>query len=115
MPSRIGMCRLLGMLLALTVAGRSVAFAQPSEPTQQGVTGVVVERTSGRAVPGAVVTVEGPGLSTTTNAGGRFLIEGVTSPQATLVVRAPGFLELRLSGVATGSPLTIELDPTPNY
>ena len=34
---------------------------------------------------------------------------------ATLVVRAPGFLELRLPGAQRLAPITIELDPTPNY
>ena len=46
---------------------------------------------------------------------GRFQIDNVSAGTVVLVVRAPGYLELRVPDVRVPAQLTIELDPTPNF
>jgi len=92
----------------------------PSALAQAGtIAGVVLERGSGQPVAGAEVGVDNTNLKTSTNAMGRFQIPGISPGRVTVVVRAPGYLEQRLSDVqvAAGTSATIsaDLDKTPNF
>ena len=67
----------------------------------------------------AVIVVEGTPLTAVASAVGRFRIDGVSPGDVTLVIQAPGFLELRVAGVQVqpgdNAPLRVELEVTPNY
>ena len=79
---------------------------------QSGLIGTVVARATGQPIAGATITVEGSNVTATTNGLGRFEV-GAAPGSATLVVSAPGYLELRVSNVQSGT--TIELERTPNF
>lgn len=98
----------LAFLLALSVQRATAAQAAGA------LAGTVVARETGRPVAGATVTVEGAGATATTNAVGRFELPAAATP-ATLVVSAPGYLEMRVAGVQPQASLTIELEQTPNF
>jgi iron complex outermembrane receptor protein len=101
---------------SLLILGGVVLFEQEMSAQSQAVTGTVVSQANGQPIADAVVTVEGTSLTATTNAAGRFRIEGVPAGRATLVVRARGFLERRVVDVPPGTDATtIELQPTPNF
>lgn len=97
----------------LTLSGAAIAQSTGA------IEGTVVSRGDGAPVPGAVVTAEGGGLAAVTNAVGRFEIPGAPAGSVTLIVSAPGYLELRVPEVrvAAGAvtPVTVELAATPNY
>ena len=76
--------------------------------------GTVVARETDRPIADATVTVEGSNVTATTNAVGRFELPAPAG-QAALVVRAPGYLDMRVPGVQAQAPLTIELERTPNF
>lgn len=103
--------RLLALCLALFTA--QTAFAQGGT-----ITGVVAARAGGQLVSGATVAVEGTTRQTTTNALGRFRLEGVTPGRVSLAVEAPGFLKLTTPNVqvqaGTPTELVIDLELTPN-
>jgi iron complex outermembrane receptor protein len=90
-----------------------------AQTSSAGIAGVVVSKQSGQAVVGAEVSVEGGSPTVTTAGGGRFRLDALPAGRIVLVVKAPGFLELRAGDVVTRSgdttPITIELEPTPNY
>jgi outer membrane receptor protein involved in Fe transport len=77
-----------------------------------------VQTDDGRPIAGAIVTVEGREPSAQTNALGHFRFDTVPAAKVALVVRAAGFLELRIPEVAVqsdgGPVLEISLKPTPN-
>ena len=66
-------------------------------------TGTVVSRQDGQPVANAAVVVEGTSLTAVTNAAGRFRIENAPPVRSTVVVRAPGFLDGRVTDVLPGS------------
>jgi iron complex outermembrane receptor protein len=107
--------KLFFLLAAMLVS--SVARAQT--PATGVIAGVVLERGSGQPVADAEVRVDNTNVRTSTNAIGRFQLPGVSVGRITVLVRASGFLELRLSDlqVTAGTPLTIsaELEKTPNF
>jgi iron complex outermembrane recepter protein len=82
------------------------------------VAGVVISKQSGQVVGGAEVSVAGGSQTATTSGGGRFVLDVPAGP-VVLVVKAAGFLELRTTDLSARSgettPITIELEPTPNY
>jgi outer membrane receptor protein involved in Fe transport len=106
-PARFSLA--LALLLGLSTGA---ANAQSGS-----IAGTVVERESGHAVAGAVVTIEGTDRTATSNAVGRFRFDGASPEPVVLVVRAGGFLDRRVPGVqpTTGAGPTIELDVTPNF
>src|SRR5215813_2099429 len=75
-------------------------------------TGVVLERGNGQPVVGADVRVDGTNVTALTNAVGRFQLEGVPVGRPTIVVRAAGFLELRLADVqvSTGGVTSVSAE-----
>src|SRR5262245_37699666 len=79
----------------------------------------VLETGSGQPVAGAEVRVEATNATTSTNAVGRFQLQGVPAGRATLVVRASGFVDLRVPGleVSAGAvtPVSAELVTTLNF
>jgi outer membrane cobalamin receptor len=78
----------------------------------------VTARASGQPVAGATVAVEGTTLTATTGAIGRFRIDNVNAGPVVLLVKAPGFLDLRvanLQATASGLQVNIELEVTPNF
>ena len=81
--------------------------------------GVVKSRESGSAVAGAVVSIEGIALTTTSDPLGRFRFEGVPGGRKVVTVRATGFLDGRGTEVqvlpGADAQVAIELDPTPNF
>jgi outer membrane receptor protein involved in Fe transport len=101
-----------------------LAFCCPAAAAAQGaqtgtIAGTVVARESGRAVPEAVVTIEGTNLAAVANAVGRFRLEGVPPGGVVLVVEAPGFLELHVPALQVQAnqtaELRVELEVTPNF
>jgi iron complex outermembrane recepter protein len=90
-----------------------------AQGSSAGVVGVVVSKQSGQAVAGAEVSVDGASQKAITGGGGRFRLEGLSAGRVVLVVKAPGFLDLRTSELSTRAgettQLTVELEPTPNY
>lgn len=105
----------LGLSLLAAMLIPSTALAQ----TSGILTGVVLERGTGQPISGAEVRVESTNLMTSTNAIGRFQLDGVPVGRATLIVRAQGFLDVRLTDVqvsATPGPqVSAELVATPNF
>ena len=103
----------LAFTLVLGGAGGMEAAAQTG-----AIDGSVVDRETGEAVPGAVITVEGTSISATVNVVGRFQLTEVPADTAVILVEAAGFLPLRAPGidVAAGAPteLVVELVRTPN-
>lgn len=108
---RRGSFRLLVLMLVV-----AAALLAPIEAAGQGtvVTGTVVARATGRPIPEAAVVIEGSTTAAATNGLGRFELT-VPSTPVTLVVSAPGYLELRVPGVQAQASLVVELVPTPNY
>ena len=108
-------CVCLGLFVA--AAGLSAVPAQ-AQGSATGIAGVVVSKQSGQAVPDATVTVDGGGATATTNGAGRFRLNAPTG-DVILVVKAPGFLDLRTAGIAVRAgeiaQITVDLNPTPNY
>src|SRR5690242_7945202 len=106
--------QVLGMLLLALTITPSAALAQTGT-----ITGVVLERGSGQPVAGAEVRVEATNLTASTNAVGRFQLQGIPVGRANLVVRASGFVDLSVPGleVSAGAPTPVsaELVPTPNF
>ncbi len=78
----------------------------------------MVEGDLNRAVVGAVVRVDDSDLESVSNAVGRFVIDAMAAGVATIVVDAPGYLELRVGDIRVEAGQTLELDvklePTPN-
>ncbi len=116
-----GRLRRVGFVIAL-ISLHLVSRVDPlgaQTATASAIEGVVVGRESGRAVEGAVVSVEGSGVSTTTNAIGRFRISDVTPGATVLVVKATGFLDMPVPAVTVlageTTSITVELELTPNY
>jgi iron complex outermembrane recepter protein len=103
-------CVCIGVFLVMAGLSAASAWAQGSV-----VSGVVVSKQSGQPVADATVSVEGGSATATTNAAGRFRLNAA-SGEVALVVKAPGFLDLR-TAVRAGenAPVTVELNPTPNY
>ena len=81
--------------------------------------GSVVSKSDGAAVLNPVIAVEDTEVRSVGGAAGRFRLEGITEDSVTLIVQAPGFLDLRVADVQVqigNNPLLIiELVPTPNY
>src|SRR5262245_33620030 len=104
-----------GTLLLAAIVPPSKALAQ----TTGALTGVVLERATGQPIAAAEIRVDTTTLVTSTNAIGRFHLEGVPVGRATIVVHAPGFLDVRLADVlvsaATATPVSAELVATPNF
>jgi outer membrane receptor protein involved in Fe transport len=109
------------ILQGLAIVFACLAYAAPAaaQAGSAGISGAVVSKQSGQPVAGATVSVEGGSLTAQTTAGGRFRIDGVPDGPVVLVVKAPGFLDLRTADVSarTGeaTQITVELEPTPNY
>lgn len=107
----------LALLIALRgeVEGQGAAVQVPQTGT---VAGIVVARESGQAVADATVTIEGTVRVSVTNALGRFRVDDVPAGQVILVVRAAGFLELRVPDLQVQAdemvPLRVEFEVTPN-
>ena len=103
------------MIGALFVAGPVVAQTGP----QGAITGTVMARAGGQPVAGAIVAVDGTGRSTVAGGTGRFQILNVPAGAAVLIVKAPGFLDLRSPAVQVRAgetaELNIELEVTPNF
>ena len=103
----------LALLIALRgeVEGQGAAVQVPQTGT---VAGIVVARESGQAVADATVTIEGTVRVSVTNAVGRFRVDDVPAGQVILVVRAAGFLELRVPDLQVQAdemvPLRVELE-----
>ena len=89
-----------------------------AQPTRTLV-GRVVSTSGGEAVLNPVIAVEGTEVRSVGGTAGQFRLEGITEDSVTLIVQAPGFLNLRVADVQVqvgNNPLLIiELVPTPNY
>jgi outer membrane receptor protein involved in Fe transport len=107
--------QVLGTLLLAVIVTPSKALAQ----TTGALTGVVLERGTGQPIAAAEIRVDTTTLVTSTNAIGRFHLEGVPVGRASLVIHAQGFLDVRLTDVlvsaATATPVSAELVATPNF
>ena len=109
--------RLVLWIVCLSVAVGNPAAAQISQGGAE-ITGGVTARQSGQPVSGAMVVVEGSTLTADTNAAGRFRLQNVPAGPVVLVVKATGFLDLRVPNLqvtAAGLQVNIELEVTPNF
>jgi iron complex outermembrane receptor protein len=91
--------------------GFCVLALASSAAAQTTLNGIVVARGTDQPIAGATVTVDGTQTTVATNGLGRFEIAAGSG--ATLVVSAPGFIEARVPAGQT--PLTVTLEPTPNF
>ena len=83
---------LTALLLALPVASSLDAPSMAPAPASTGtVVGTVVDAQDGAPLPGAWVRVNGSSLRDTTDASGRFRIEGVPAGRHTLYAQASGY------------------------
>ena len=100
----------LGLLVAWA-AGLGILEARPAQAQAVGtVRGAVVDDEDGTALSGAVVTLEGIGLSTTTGPDGTFVIDGVPAGDYGLTVTREGFAPLASRAtVAPGVPVRLDL------
>src|SRR5262245_44677290 len=93
--------------LFAVAAELSVVSAQ-AQDSGTAVAGIVVSKQSGQAVPGATVTVESGSATATTNAGGRFRVEA-PSGEVVLLVKAPGYLDLRTAAIGVRAGETAQV------
>ncbi len=114
-------CRYLSgrFLVVILVLGVACATGTRIEAAQTGaIDGIVIDSVTGDAVPDAQISIEGSGVTTTANAFGRFILSGIATGQAIVLIEAPGFLTLRVPGVQVSAGATIELAvdlvPAPN-
>jgi len=109
-------CVWVGLFLA--AAELFTAAVAQAQASGTGIAGIVVSKQSGQAVADATLAVEGGSATAATNAGGRFRIDAPAG-EVVLLVKAPGFLDLRTAAVAVRpgetSQITVDLDVTPNY
>ena len=98
--------------LCLGIETGALVRATAAQTQGATVNGTVVARATGQPIPDATVTAEGSGTTVMTNGLGRFELNNPSA--ATLVVSAPGYLELRVPDAQPQTPLTIELERTPN-
>lgn len=97
----------LGLLTLLAFFGiQSRAHAQDTG----SLGGVVVNGWDGRPLSGAIVTVRGTILAGTTDASGRYRLEGVPSGEHTVRFSKPGFAATTVSGVRIALGLASNLD-----
>ena len=109
---RNGRRRAAGLgLLAAWAAGLGILEARPAQAQAVGtVRGTVVDDADGTALSGAVVTLEGTGLSTATGPDGTFVIDGVPAGDYGLTVTREGFAPLASRAtVAPGVPVRLDL------
>src|SRR5689334_24129942 len=106
-------------VLAIVLASSLNVVRIAAQGNAARITGVVVSKQSGQVVAGAQVSVAGGSQKAATAGGGRFVLDNLPPGPVVLVVKAPGFLELRTADLSarTGetTQITIELEPTPNY
>ena len=112
--ARSGNVGLIRALFVLFCAALAPTDREAEAQAASGLSGTVVARGTSQPVADATVTAEGSGATVATNALGRFELPTGAAP-VTLVVRARGYLELKLPGVQAQTGLVIELDPTPNF
>ncbi len=107
----IGVCGFIAILLLSTAA-----FAQSSD---NRVVSGVVQNAEGQPIAGAVVTIQGTGISTVTNSDGMFLLMSAPSGALSMTVQASGYsqtsaqlgedgntVRVTLSGSSSGSGST---------
>lgn len=86
-----------------TVNLGTVQLEQIVAPATSTATGTILDATTGLPVIGATVTVEGTGISVTSDVNGNYTVMGIASLQYSLFVSAPGYLSgfqaVRLSQV----------------
>ena len=107
-------------LLGVVVIGAGLGSPAEAAIQQTGtIAGSVVANDDGRPVSEALVLVEGTSLTAVTNALGRFALPAAPAGSVTLIVTAPGYLELRVPDVQVAAGMAaavaIELVATPNY
>ncbi len=99
------------LALAVLIAVSPAARAGASAPFR--LQGRVTDG-SGAAVRNAQIELDVPGLpavSTTSGSDGGFEIDGVAAPSAELIVRAPGFREMRRHWEASNARVEVKLTP----
>ena len=81
--------------------------------SSQNLTGTVVDGTTGKAVSGATVQLQGQNQSATTDSDGSFKIDGVSTGSYTITVTADGYkdFEGKITVGAQMQPLSIKLTP----
>ena len=108
--------RVLVAFLILCAASASPSKAETAQATI--IEGGVVDRITGEAVSGAIISIDGSNTRTTSSAIGRFELSGISAGANTLRIEAPGYLTMRVPSlqVTAGATieLEIELERTPN-
>jgi iron complex outermembrane receptor protein len=111
--------RVAWTVLIVTALAASVERAQAQSAQLGSIVGTVVSRTTRRPVAAATVTIEGTNEIAISTTSGRFSLDGLPAGVAVLVVRAPGFLDLRMIGVQVraneSAEVNVELEVTPNF
>jgi len=95
------------------------ATRAPATGAPGSIVGVVLDRDTRQVVANAVVSVNGSAVTAKTGPTGRFSLTPVAAGETTLVIKAPGFLDLtteavRVHGGET-APVTVELQASANF
>lgn len=106
-----------GLTVEEQQGGSLVVVPGRQPPARPVLRGSVHSRLALTAVPGVTVSVLGAGIETTTDAEGRFAIEGLAPGTYTLEARRPGFVIDQRPGVVlaphTAADVAIILQPAP--
>ena len=111
-------CVRLRRVVRVALAAAAIACAAREGFAQGPLTGTVVSRQGGQSVANAAVSIDGTSLTAVTNGVGRFRFDAVPAGRTVVVVKAQGFLDLRVPDVqisGANAPLVVVLDPTPNF
>ncbi len=98
-----------GTRLLITGAGQ-IAVVPGGKKEQGGIRGTVMERDSGRLVPGVSIMLKGTDRATLSDEKGNFKLMNLRAGQYTVICSAPGFKRLVKQWVFTGKKGAHELD-----
>lgn len=97
------------ILLSRNSVKTTSGLERTTDTQKQKVTGIVTDETTGEAIPGASVVIDGTSLGVITNVDGKFSLD-IPKPNVTLVVSFMGYTSQRI--VLNGqSVLNIKLSP----
>src|SRR4051812_6851004 len=91
------------LVTCVLAAGVCLAGSEARAQTNP-LAGTVISRVGGQPIAGAIVAIEGTNVSSASNAAGRFRLDAAAAGPVVLVVKAPGFLDLRVPDVPVGTP-----------
>jgi hypothetical protein len=114
------MPHLLRLLTALTLCSVAPPILVAQDPALSAlrpgrIVGRVVDASSGEAIPGAQVTIEGTAFATRTDLSGRYTLLHVPAGSHTITVRMIGYAAKTVGGVAVnGEPAQVDVSLSPS-